>query len=95
MLLINCPHCGPRDEIEFRCGGESHIPRPAIECSDDVWADYLFARTNVKGLTVERWRHSYGCGCWVNIARDTRSHAIRAVYAMNDRRPSLAGSADG
>ncbi|MGH6719268.1 MAG: sarcosine oxidase subunit delta, partial [Alphaproteobacteria bacterium] len=28
MLLIACPFCGPRDETEFRCGGESHIIRP-------------------------------------------------------------------
>ena len=27
--LITCPHCGPRAEIEFRCGGEAHIARPA------------------------------------------------------------------
>ena len=25
MLLIPCPHCGERDETEFRCGGEAHI----------------------------------------------------------------------
>ncbi|MEQ1611156.1 MAG: sarcosine oxidase subunit delta, partial [Hyphomicrobiaceae bacterium] len=27
MLLIECPHCGPRAEIEFRCGGEAHVAR--------------------------------------------------------------------
>jgi len=31
MLLINCPHCGPRDESEFSCGGEAHIARPLAE----------------------------------------------------------------
>ena len=29
MLLIPCPWCGPRDEIEFHYGGEAHIARPA------------------------------------------------------------------
>ncbi len=29
MLLIHCPWCGPRDEIEFKYGGEAHITRPA------------------------------------------------------------------
>ncbi|HLS32032.1 MAG TPA: sarcosine oxidase subunit delta, partial [Brevibacterium sp.] len=22
MLLIDCPHCGPRDEVEFHYGGQ-------------------------------------------------------------------------
>lgn len=44
MLLIDCPFCGPRAEIEFRCGGESHIQRPGphTQVSDAEWADYLF-----------------------------------------------------
>ena len=29
MLLITCPHCGPRAETEFRNGGEAGIVRPA------------------------------------------------------------------
>jgi sarcosine oxidase subunit delta len=28
MLLIECPWCGPRDEIEFSYGGEAHRVRP-------------------------------------------------------------------
>jgi sarcosine oxidase subunit delta len=28
MLLIACPHCGPRDEAEFVCGGQTDIARP-------------------------------------------------------------------
>ena len=27
MLLIRCPYCGERPEIEFRYGGEAHIAR--------------------------------------------------------------------
>jgi Sarcosine oxidase, delta subunit family len=40
MLLIPCPHCGRRPEIEFRCGGEAHIARPARpdEVDDAGWA---------------------------------------------------------
>jgi len=30
MLLIHCPHCGDRNEVEFHCGGESHIVERAI-----------------------------------------------------------------
>ena len=27
MLLIPCPYCGPRPELEFRYAGEAHIAR--------------------------------------------------------------------
>ena len=46
MLLIPCPYCGARDEIEFHYGGEAHIARPenSWTMSDADWADYLFMR---------------------------------------------------
>ncbi|MEX2649134.1 MAG: sarcosine oxidase subunit delta [Alphaproteobacteria bacterium] len=89
MLLIACPTCGPRDETEFRWGGESHIarPGPASEVSDERWKDYLFNRANPKGVHLERWCHSHGCGLWFNVARDTVSHRILAVYRMGDPPP--------
>ncbi|MGH6613357.1 sarcosine oxidase subunit delta [Sphingomonas sp.] len=97
MLLINCPYCGPRSEIEFRCGGESHIERPgpltdagAGEVSDEAWADYLFYRQNPKAEHRERWLHAAGCRRWFNVARDTVTHRIRAVYAMGDPCPEDA-----
>ena len=91
MLLISCPHCGPRAEIEFRCGGESHIQRPGphTAVSDSVWADYLYFRDNPKGLLLERWLHQAGCRRWFNVARDTVTHEIKAVYAMTDPKPEL------
>ena len=84
MLIINCPHCGPREESEFACGGEAHIARPLAEhrISDAEFADYLFLRENPKGLFLERWRHSAGCRRWFNIARDTVSHEIIEVYPI-------------
>lgn len=88
MLLIDCPWCGPRGEHEFNCGGQSHIARPHYESSsDEEWGDYLFFRVNTKGEHLERWRHTYGCRQWFNVARDTRTHAIRAVYKMGEPPP--------
>ena len=85
MLIIPCPHCGPRDEIEFACGGEAHISRPLIEnkISDAEFADYLFIRDNPKGIFLERWHHSAGCRKWFNLARDTVTHKIIEVYPMD------------
>jgi sarcosine oxidase subunit delta len=95
VLLIPCPWCGEREETEFRCGGEAHIvrPRQPSVLSDDAWADYLFMRTNPKGLHVERWRHVHGCGRWFNVARDTVSDAILAVYRMGEQPPEVAREA--
>jgi sarcosine oxidase subunit delta len=93
MLLLECPWCGPRDEIEFRCGGQSHItrPEPFDQVSDEEWARYLFFRVNPKGLHYERWVHEAGCRRWFNVARDTQTHQIRAIYKMTDAKPALSG----
>ena len=52
MFLIDCPWCGPRDQSEFKPGGEAHIARPPMsaDMTDDAWADYVFMRRNPKGV---------------------------------------------
>ena len=46
-------------------------------------------RSNPKGLHFERWRHIHGCGRWFNLARDTVSDRILAVYPMGEPRPKI------
>jgi sarcosine oxidase subunit delta len=84
MLLIECPWCGPRDEIEFSYGGEAHRVRPSdpSKLSDAEWSEFLFMRTNTKGAHRERWVHSHGCRRWFNVERDTVSYRIIKVYRM-------------
>ncbi|MDE1570615.1 sarcosine oxidase subunit delta [Aquabacter sp. P-9] len=91
MLLVTCPYCGPRPEIEFRCGGEAHIARPADPSAldDAAWAEYLYVRSNPKGRHAERWLHIHGCGRWFNALRDTYSDAFIATYPMGTPRPDL------
>ena len=89
MLLIDCPHCGPRPETEFHCGGEAHIRRPdPAAASDAEWAAYLFERTNRKGVCLERWRHVHGCGRWFNAARHTVTDEFVATYGPLDQPPA-------
>ena len=57
-----------------------------------TWADYLFMRANPKGLHFERWRHIHGCGRWFNLARDTVSDRILAVYRMGEPKPKIKRS---
>lgn len=88
MLQICCPYCGTRDEAEFCFGGESHIVRPDRLASDEVWADYLFNRNNPNGMQHERWCHSFGCGQWFNLARNTVTHVIHSSYEMGEDAPA-------
>lgn len=91
MLQVECPYCGVRDETEFAFGGEAHTVRPEnpAAVSDVEWADYAFFRNNPKGVHLERWRHAYGCGQWFNMVRDTVSHEILEVYAIDAVKPAL------
>lgn len=93
MLLIPCPYCGPRDEIEYRYGGPSHLTRPGPPeaVPDEAWAAYLFVRENPKGDSLERWVHAGGCGQWFNLRRDTQTHDILGAYEMGMPPPSPAG----
>ena len=86
MLLIACPHCGPRPETEFRYGGQAHVARPAdpSAVSDADWAAFLYLRDNPKGRHAERWRHASGCGRFFNCVRDTVSDRIERVYKSGE-----------
>ncbi len=88
MLLIDCPYCGERPEIEFTYGGQAHIARPRPEVTDQHWADFLYRRDNDKGIHAERWRHSHGCGRFFNALRDTTTDRFLATYRVGERPPS-------
>lgn len=94
MLLIACPYCGPRPELEFRYGGQAHIARPSdpASLSDEEWAAFLYARDNPKGLHYERWRHASGCGRFFNCVRDTVSDVIVKTYCVGEPKPIIASS---
>ena len=94
MLLVPCPNCGPRPEIEFRCGGQAHLVRPADPAAidDAAWAEFLFYRANTKGVLAERWNHAHGCQRWFNVLRDTVSDAILTSYRAGQPRPEPASS---
>jgi sarcosine oxidase subunit delta len=87
MLLIACPYCGERPELEFAHGGQAHIPRPAKPSETDLqdWTQFLYLRDNVKGLYAERWRHSHGCGRFFNAVRDTTTDHFVTTYKVGER----------
>ena len=97
MLLINCPFCGSRPEIEFTYGGQAHLTRAAqpAELDDAAWTDYLYVRANVKGVHAERWRHARGCGRFFNALLDTTTDHFLCVYKIGEARPDIAAVAPG
>ena len=92
MLLLRCPFCGAREEREFRYGGEAYLPRPddPSALSDQEWAEYLYFRSDPKGLHYERWHHSFGCRLWFVVARDTITHEIDRVLPLTKDGPGDA-----
>jgi sarcosine oxidase subunit delta len=91
MLLIPCPHCGPRPELEFSYGAEAHIARTPSTSDDAAWGEFLYFRENPKGVHAERWRHIHGCGRFFNALRDTVSDKFLAVYEVGSPRPQVGG----
>jgi len=91
MLLINCPYCGPRSELEFSYAGQAHVVRPADPSSVDAeaWAEFLYLRANTRGVHAERWRHTHGCARFFNALRDTTSDHFLLTYRSGEPRPVL------
>jgi len=89
MLVIACPYCGPRPELEFSYAGQAHIVRPADPSSvgADEWAAYLYLRANTRGVHAERWRHVHGCARYFNALRDTTTDQFLATYRSGEPRP--------
>jgi len=97
MLLIECPYCGKRPELEFSHAGQAHIARaknPA-EVSVQEWTDFLYMRDNVKGVHAERWRHTHGCARFFNALRDTTTDHFLVTYKAGEPAPAVAGRGVG
>ena len=92
VQLIECPWCGPREEVEFHYGGQAHVAYPAdpAALSDEQWAHYVFFRDNPKGRFAERWNHSAGCRRWFNAVRDTATYRFERVYRLDEPKPVIS-----
>jgi sarcosine oxidase subunit delta len=90
MLLIRCPWCGDRPEVEFRHAGEAHIARPTdpAALTGAEWASFLYERSNPRGEYRERWRHSHGCGRFFNARRHTLTDRFTATYRPGEEPPA-------
>ena len=92
MLIIDCPYCGPRPELEFSYAGQAHVARPADPAAtgDEEWTAYLYLRANTRGVHAERWRHARGCARFFNALRDTTTDRFVATYRSGEAPPASA-----
>lgn len=84
-MRIDCPYCGPRDLREFTIkGSDDYLNRPdSAEWSQD-WDNYLHLRDNPAGIIRELWQHTGGCGAWLVVERDTRTHEILSITSARE-----------
>ena len=81
MLLIECPHCGPRAQVEFAYERTvDAIVQPDADLAEAMAT--LFTRANPRGLDEELWRHTFGCRAWLAMTRHRVTHEITAIRAI-------------
>jgi methylglutamate dehydrogenase subunit B len=87
MMLIPCPWCGPRSQVEFSYGGDATLQRPAEDASEAAWVRYVYLRDNPQGPHDELWQHGAGCRGWFRVRRDTRTHDILGSTSIGEALP--------
>jgi sarcosine oxidase, subunit delta len=78
VILIPCPHCGPRNSIEFRYEGEVRARPDPGSVEPPAWRAYLYTRRNPAGWTRETWYHAMGCQRFLVVERHTVTNEVRS-----------------
>ena len=101
MLLIRCPYCGERPEIEFRHGGRGAHRAPArsgVAVATPNGRTIFTTAPIRRACTPSAGATSHGCGRFFNALRDTISDFFLTTYKLGEPRPDLvrlpAGNAD-
>jgi sarcosine oxidase subunit delta len=85
MILLPCPHCGPRNVSEFHYVGElSQRPEPN-GTNPEEWRAFLYLRENPAGWTTETWFHRAGCRQHLVVERHTITNEVRDARLPNSR----------
>lgn len=91
MLRLACPHCGVRDQIEFRYFGDATVKRPSGTDGLPAFGAYVHERANPAGWHVEWWMHTGGCRRVLKVVRHTVTHVIAVVGTPADDLAPPAG----
>jgi methylglutamate dehydrogenase subunit B len=84
-MRIECPFCGERDLEEFAYFGDAGARRPDVEVDASAeearrrYVEAIYFLDNPGGEHIGLWRHRAGCGGWLKIRRNARTHEILEV----------------
>ena len=87
-MRIPCPNCGERSVDEFTTIGTAEPVRPENSGQMSDWVDYVYIRNNPAGPHREWFHHVSGCRAWLEVTRDTRTHAILGVRTAAEAKKS-------
>ena len=85
MLLIPCPHCGPRNQSDLRLLGEA-VPRPNPNTATRAeWGAYLYLRDNPADWVTETWYCRSGCRQYFTVERHQATNEFRNPPLPGDK----------
>ncbi len=90
MLLVPCPHCGPRNSSDMTYVGESSARPDSTDPSVTEWREYLYFRDNAAGWVTETWYCQAGCRRYVRLERNTVSNEFRSSPSMAKKPERMA-----
>jgi sarcosine oxidase subunit delta len=79
VVVIPCPHCGPRNVSEFAYKGEAKDRPDPLTATRAAWREYLYVHENPAGWTSETWFHRAGCQTFIRVERHTVSNVVRSA----------------
>jgi sarcosine oxidase subunit delta len=95
-MRLTCPLCGDRDRREFYYYGDAvYADRPAEGAAPEAWDAYLHLRDNPAGETRDLWYHEMGCSAWIEVTRNTVTHAVLATRLLTERGQTGEGGSSG
>jgi heterotetrameric sarcosine oxidase delta subunit len=74
---INCPNCGPRGVWEFHFSGPAgDEARPPQDADAKSWTNFIYNKSNIRGVQTEWWYHRSACKLWFLVERNTATNEV-------------------
>ena len=94
MIVIACPHCGPRNSNEFRHTGEAPDRPDPNAATRSQWRSYLYDKRNPCGWATETWYHAMGCRQFIAVQRHRTTNETRSASTDGPPEQPTQGGGD-
>ena len=94
MLIVPCPHCGPRNSADMSYQGEASSRPDPSSTTPTEWREYLYMEHNPAGWLRENWYCSSGCRRFFTVERHTNTSEFREPPLPGSKTPRPSGGAD-